>query len=333
MTNRSVSLNSTIKLKVVFNNFKSEPVNPSEITLVITKPNSDQIVINDGFLNLETGFFVYEFNQTDIAGNYTEEWIALIDGEEILYDFHFTVYAGGEIKAGQNIIDYNELILITLDSTISDFEGNQLNEDYEFYYCTEFNPFYAPIEMLRVECGTWMNDIPDDTLGLAIHWSSIKADQFTCKKPVGQNYFYARTRFVLFDAAISLFTMPVGAYGSNSKTHKTLGDLSVQNADLDLDIKDLLKEYKEQRDEWMRVINAGGHVTFGQSFGTTFGEKGIKRSDKNLISRQWHDPWNEYYWLPTNNSKYMKPGENKYKSGYTIWNYHYFTTGRLGRGQ
>jgi hypothetical protein len=328
---RKVSLNQSIKLKVLFTDYNDNPVDPSQFELLITKPDQTQVNIIDGFTRVELGFYYIDFSTTDLSGIYKEEWIALIDGVEIAFDFEFEVTSGGKIINRQNKIDYNQLILITIDESIEDVDGNLLGETEEMFFCTEFNPFYAPIEMLRVECGTWMNDIPDDTLALAIHWSSIKANQITCKKPVGPNYYYARTRFVLFDAAISLFTMPVGSYGSNSKTHKTLGDLSVQNSDLDLDIKDLLKEYKEQREEWFRVVNAGGHITLGQSLGPTFASKSAKRPDHNLISRQWHDPWNEYFWIPTNNSKYRKPGEEKYKSGFTIWNYYYFTTSRLGR--
>jgi len=328
---RRVSLNQSIKLKVLFTDSNNTPIDPVQFELLITKPNGDQVNILNGFTRVETGFYYIDYSTTDFAGFYKEEWTALIDGVDTVFDFDFEVTSGGKIINHQNMIDYNQLILITIDESIADVDGNTLEQTEEVFFCTEFNPYYAPIEMLRVECGTWMNDIPDDTLALAIHWSSMKADQITCKKPVGPNYYYARTRFVLFDAAISLFTMPVGSYGSNSKTHKTLGDLSVQNSDLDLDIKDLLKEYKEQKEEWLRVVNAGGHITIGQSLGPTFASKSAKRADHNLVSRQWHDPWNEYYWLPTNNSKYKKPGEEKYKSGFTIWNYYYFTTSRLGR--
>ena len=328
---KKINLNSSIKLKVLFTDFSDNAVNPESFYLLITKPDNTQEEITEGFIQVEQGFFYFDYLNTNQAGIYTEEWIATINGQEISFDFKFEVLSGGKIVQKENLVDYNQVILVSLSNEISGLDGSKLVKDEEVYYCTEFNPFYAPVEMLRVECGSWMNNIPDDTLALAIHWSSKKADDITHRKPVGPNYFFARTRFVLFDAAISLFTMPVGSYGSNSQTHKTLGDLSVQNSDLDLDIKDLLKEYKEQREEWFRVVNAGGHITLGQSLGPTFASKSAKRPDHNLISRQWHDPWNEYFWIPTNNSKYRKPGEEKYKSGFTIWNYYYFTTSRLGR--
>lgn len=332
---QKVVLNSNIKLKVLFSNFKGESITPASIVLNIIKPDLTIETINVGFVEVEKGYYYFDYLNTNLEGIYTQEWIAEIDGEEVQFDDKFEVFSGGIIKTSYSTLDYNKLIFIEISDTIKAADGTSFSEEenLEYYFCTELNPFYAPIELLRVECGTWMNDIPDDTLALAIHWSSIKADELTCKKPVGEHYYYARTRFVLFDAAISLFTMPVGAYGSNSKTHKTLGDLSVQNADLDLDIKDLLKEYKEQRDEWMRIVNAGGHITFGQSLGPTFAEKRVRNKNYVGISRQWHDPWGEYYWQPTVNSKYKKPGEDKYKSGFTIWNHFYYTTARLGRGQ
>ena len=333
MTTRNpINLGETIRLKVVLKDSFNKPIDPSTIALTISDPTGAQEVIDPlNFVKVDTGFYYVDYSPI-LPGIYLETWTYSLFSVDYTVNHSFETLANNILISDQKPLDYNRLIQIEISPNIMSLDGEVIGDVEEHYFITEFNPFYAPIEILRVECGSWLNDVPDETLALAVHWASIKADELTCKKPVSERYYYARTRFVLFDAAISLFTMPVGSYGSNSKTHKTLGDLSVQNSDLDLDIKDLLKEYKEQRDEWLRVLNAGGSITLGQSLDPTFASKGSKRPDYLAVSRQWQDPWGEYFDQPTVNSKYMKPGENKYKSGFTRWNQYYFTTTRVGNG-
>ena len=87
-----------------------------------------------------------------------------------------------------------------------------------------------------------------------------------------------------------------------------------------------MTELKLERDEWWRVVNAGGKIMPGQGLGPTYAIKGGARKDMPKVSREWHDPWNEYYTQPSANSKYRRPGEQKYKSGFTRWSEYYFTS-------
>ena len=174
--------------------------------------------------------------------------------------------------------------------------------------------------------GSWASLVPDDSLALAIHWSSLEADAITSMSIVSEQYFYARTRFVMYDAAVKLFSMPIGASGNSGK-QKQLGDLLIEDGSgLDYSIKDLIVELKQERDEWWRVVNAGGNIVLGQGLGPSSASKGSKT--KLQRSREWHDPWNEYYIQPTSNSLYRKQGESTYKHGFTGWNKAKFTGAR-----
>lgn len=331
-TRNPINLGESIRLKVILKDSFNRAVDPTTINLTISDPNAVDTIIDPlAIIKADVGFYYVDFIST-VPGIYLETWTYNLLGKDYTVNHSFEVLDNNILSADRLPLEFNRLIEIEISPNIMSLDGEVIGDLEPHYFLTEMNPFYAPIEILRVECGSWLNDVPEETLALAIHWSSVKADELTCKKPVGERYYYARTRFVLFDAAISLFTMPVGSYGSNSKTHKTLGDLSVQNSDLDLDIKDLLKEYKEQRDEWLRILNAGGSITLGQSLDPTFAQRGSKRPDYLAVSRQWQDPWGEYFDQPTVNSKYKKPGEDKYKSGFTRWNQYYFTTTRVGNG-
>ena len=105
---RKINLNSSIKLKVLFTDFSDNPVDPESFYLIITKPDQEQVTIDVGFVRVELGYYYLDFNNTNLEGVYTEEWIATINGQEISFDFQFEVLSGGKIQQKQNLIDYNQ---------------------------------------------------------------------------------------------------------------------------------------------------------------------------------------------------------------------------------
>ena len=184
--------------------------------------------------------------------------------------------------------------------------------------------------MLRMEMGSWVNLVPDDTLAFAIHWSSLEANSITSRGAVTDQYYYARTRFVMYDAAIKLFSMPISLNGVG-KT-KQLGDLLIEDGSvLEYSLKDLISELKEERDEWWRIVNARGTIVAGQGLGPTSATKGAANGLKK--SREWHDPWSEHYIQPTQNSQYRRQGQGKYRHGFTGWDEHYYTSMKNGIGR
>ena len=54
-------------------------------------------------------------------------WTFVVNGENVQITNNFTVKNGGTIQALQNGLDFNSLILIELDSSIADTDGNILN--------------------------------------------------------------------------------------------------------------------------------------------------------------------------------------------------------------
>lgn len=317
---------SPVKLRVLFYNDCKEATNATDISLTVTKPDGASVTYNnqDDFVNVDTGFYYYTFTATDQIGTYNHAWTATVDSQEVSKTDSFEVKGGGTASLKMPELNKNELVVIELDSSIASMDGATLSISEFLSFSTEYSPFYCSTDMLLMELGPWAQDIPEDTLALAIHWSSIEADYITSNKPVNDRHAYALTRFVMYDAAIKLLTMPVGM-GGGSGGSKELGDLLIQGGSLDFSIKDLITELKLERDEWWRVVNAGGKIMPGQGLGPTYAVKGMGRSDARNVSREWHDPWNEYYTQPTANSKYKRPGESKYKSGFTRWSEYYFT--------
>ena len=325
-------LNKEIKLKVILTDDCGNLINAddgSNITVIVTLPDSSEIVYLStigGITKADDGFYYLTYTP-DQVGHYTDRWRILVNGEIVEITNNFTVKNGGTIQALQNGLDFNSLILIELDSSIADVDGNILNINQFLSFTTEYNPFYCSVEMVRMEMGSWVDLVPDDTIALAIHWSSLEANNITGVRPSSERYYHARSKFVMYDTALRLFAMPIGTTGSGGGGKKQLGDLLISSGtSLDFNIKNLIQELRLERDEWWRVVNAGGCIVNGQGLGPTVATKGGSISEKINRSREWHDPWNEHYIQPTQNSKYRRKGESKYKSGYTGWNEYYFTS-------
>lgn len=323
MNRKCVKLNGSIKLKVLFYDDCKEATNVDNLSLTVTNPNGASTVFNQ-FTNVDTGFYYLNYTGTTVSGEYTELWSATIDGTVVTKELKFEVVTGGLIYEVDTGLKNNELVVIELSPELKSTDGNKLQLKEYLSFSTIYDPFYCSVDMLSMELGPWAGEIPEDTMALAIHWSSLQADHITGKRPVSDRYEYARTRYVMYDAAIRLLTMPVGPDGRGGG-QKELGDLMISKGNLDFDIKSLLAELKLERDEWWRIVNAGGDIVSGQSLGTTFAEKGSRRSDKLPVSRGWHDPFDEYYVQPTANSKYKRTGESKYKSGYSRWSEYYYS--------
>ena len=307
-------INSAIKLKMLFTDTCGNPVDIQGATITFKNPNGVDVDPGLQVSKIDTGYYYVEYTPT-IAGTWNDLWTVGILGENITFEGSFEVISGGEVRQPKCGLDFNSLILIQLKG-LKDVDGNELLKDYKLFFTTEYNPFYASVEMLKMEMGSWIENVPDDTIALSIHWSSLEANNITGLKPKSERYYFARTRFVMYDAALRLFTMPAGSIGSNGK-QKQLGDLLIENSSsLDYDLKDLVKELKLERDEWWRVVNAGGCIVNGQGLGPSFARKsGAVKDYQN--SREWHDPWVEGYTQPSQNSKYRVFGEKKYKHGFT----------------
>ena len=321
---KSYDLNAEAKIRVLFFNTNSEPVSVTNLSLTVTNPNGAATTFNNGFANPDTGFYYYNYTTTNLSGIYNYIWTATVNGVVTTKESSFKINEGGLVSVTLPELNNNELVVIELNSSIKSLENESLSEHTYLTFSTQYDPFYCSVDMLIMELGPWAENIPHDTLALAIHWSSLEANYLTSNKPVDDRHSFALTKFVMYDAAIDLLRMPMGSAGS-SGSKKELGDLLVESGSLDFSIKDLLVSLKLERDEWLRVINAGGKIMPGQGLGPTFAVKGDARKDARKVSREWHDPWNEYYSQPSANSKYRRPGESKYKSGYTRWSDYYFT--------
>jgi len=263
---------------------------------------------------IATGFYEYIYTvpswsttiDDDDIGGWADIWVAQTGGMPIVAQLSFSVAELGKIKTQS--IDGNTLVVILLDEDIADTSGNTLGEETQLSFSTEYSPYYASPDLIRLECGGWIDGVPDETLSLFIHWSSLEADELVgnTKNQDGKNLSLAKTKFAIYDAALRVLLLPADLGGKT----KSLGDLLIKNND---NFKYIIDDLKANRSEWERVVNAGGAIVRGQGLAPTYAVKGAKTSGGRKVGRLWRSPRETTFDQPTVNKKTIESGESRYK--------------------
>jgi hypothetical protein len=274
---------------------------------------------------ISKGFYEYEYSvaTNSVGGEWHDVWVGAFNSNDATQFLYFTV--ADEILLGEQGIAQNEFIVVDLDASIADItDGTTLGGDVPLSFTTKYNPFYASVDMVRMTVGSVLDIIPDDTLAMMIHWSSVEAKTIATMPVKGKLFDLAKAKFVIFDASLRACMLPglnSNGVGGNSKT---LGDLSIKTAStasgvgvlssgIDLET---LKWFRDQRDEWWRVVNAGGTIVPGQSLDPEFVKQGIYDPDRYVSGRGWDDPSLYAYTQPGANTKSVNPGHRRASFGY-----------------
>lgn len=230
---------------------------------------------------------IYSYSYTVPASQMTNWWFDLweatlngISGSAVM---QFLVQG---TDYGTTPLSSNLIVQITLDSTISDLSGNELGDDYEFWFTTTFDPMYSDPVLVKVYAGNWVSDIADETLLIMLYESSKLADDITPTGITINTSFYnnARSRFVTADAVLRLLSIPVNQGGMM----KQLGDLLVKRDGANF--SDMVNRINKERDEWYRVVNAGGNIGLGESMPPISIVKGDADPDRRNAGRLWIRP-------------------------------------------
>lgn len=255
------------------------------------------------------GFYEVNYLVPDTQeGTWNDLWVVEINGIKTYSYFSFNVKKQNRIQL--QMIGENTLVVVLLSPDIADTSGNTLGEEYQLAFSTKYNPYYASPDLVRLEVGQMLDPIPNDTLSLFIHWASKEADAITGAKVRNrQMYDMAKTKFVVYDTALRALMLPVNLAGKT----KRLGDLMIQN---ESSFRDVIPELKKLREEWFRVVNAGGNIVPGQGLSPTYAVKGIKDPNRGLIGRNWHSTYEYPYRQPAGNFSSIARGEIKSKKGF-----------------
>lgn len=261
---------------------------------------------------LSTGYYeyVYTVPSGGTAGVWYDVWDADVDTVDVTSQLSFTVVSGTTV-ATQSLSN-NTMVIIELDSSIGNVAADAtLSTDQQLYFTTKYSPLYASPDLVRLEVGAWISYIPEDTLALMIHIASKEADFIQGPSACNTHRLrFARMKFVVFDTAVRVLSLM--GHGitpsalSNSGGKKMLGDLSIQsggNSSATEVNGEIIAWVAAQREEWFRVVNAGGCIVPGEGLGPTFAVKGVHDPDRRMTGRLWEDPSEYHYAQPTSNAK------------------------------
>ncbi len=256
---------------------------------------------------LSAGYYQYSYTVpiTYEAGTWHDVWVGVVNGITNITMLDFVVEEAIEIDP--QTIGINTMIIVELDNTITNLDGDATLETTKLYYTTTYSPLYASPDLVRAEMGPWIDYIPDDTLALMIHWASLEAQFIQGPQTESWgNLKLARTKFVIYDAALRA-AMQVGGGNSAGYTtggKKQLGDLVIGQGEVVATVdEDTISWLREQRREWWRVVNAGGNIVPGQGLTPTYSVKGVFDPDRRNVGRLWDDITTKNYPIPTVNKK------------------------------
>lgn len=241
------------------------------------------------------------------TGSWSDLWVAKIGGVTVTSHFVINVVSVGSVTT--QTISNNMLIVVTIDSSVAGASGNALSEETHMTFSTTYSPYYASPDLVRLECGSWLDSIPDDTLSLMIHWASLEADMIAVGGSSGSLLTNGRTKFVIYDCALRCLTIPINMGGRT----KQLGDLMIRN---DSTFVEVVSELKRKREEWFSVVNARGSIVPGQGLGPTSAIKGRYDPDRVRQGRTWHSPKDFPYAQPGANTRLRRSDQRKYKKGF-----------------
>lgn len=216
------------------------------------------------------------------------------------------------IIVGSGQIRDNNIITVTLDSTIANQSGTALGTDYEWSFSTTYDPLYCTVRRLRLAIGAFISDVPDDTLNLAIHVASLAADELTWNSENNDDSYYqfAREMWTCCRAQEILLTNTLG--GSGSLKSKKLGDLQVEyNTSSDTNFP--LQRALDCQAKWEGVLLAGGQQV-QKAVGVT---KGLLDTDRPPVGRGWyHSADNVTHQVPVGNARVLFNNHSRYRKHY-----------------
>jgi hypothetical protein len=263
------------------------------------------------------GCYSYEFPIPGNAGFgvWFDRWNADIDGQAVEAVFMFAVVGGGSIGTSQ--LFENNRVTVIIDGELLDVDGNLLSNDYDWYFTTTYTPLYSSVRKMRLELGPLINQLPDDTINLAIFEASLLADAISFPSASSNTEYFtvARREYVTCLAGAMLLSNK----GTQGKV-KRLADLSVE---LSGDPNDKLKDLYSCIGKWDHVIKSNGELATGTSLKPRSVVKGEFDPDKPVIGRLWTQ-WSHLLEnnVPAANSKTRKRGSRRAKNTFTgpRWN-------------
>jgi len=156
---------------------------------------------------------------------------------------------------------FNNEITVTVSELTADSTGDLLGSKYKFMFTMPYRPFYCQIPRIRAAIGSFIREVPDDTIARTIFFNSIEA--YNIANTIYSQYLWdidsptfaaqmwvcCKTQYDLLYAKL----LDMASVGPGMI--KRLGDFSIQEStDIQAGVKGALQKALSCTDAWFRLI-------------------------------------------------------------------------------
>jgi len=317
-TRTAASPGHDLELVVYIRNSAEDLAVASGVATYIFDPDGDVSDFSTALAMLtpvspSTGVYVstYTVPYNPTAGVWHDRWTGWLDGEALSYVFDFNVVDSGIIT--ETSLRSNNVVTITIDKDVRSSEGGSLEEDYEFYFTTEYTPTYTHYNQIMLDIGRYVRNIPKDTIWRAILSASLEANDRSLVSPdtvaLSDYFLFARRMWtrcraeeVLLLEAMQDFDIKRKRVGDHDVTwHENQAKIALEKA-------------LACMEDWLPAMESGGvKIKRAAHF-----VKGDNDLDRPAFGRDWISPDADISGriMPAGNVKYKGPYLRRYSKTY-----------------
>jgi hypothetical protein len=155
----------------------------------------------------------------------------------------------------------NNEITVTVSDQAKDYAGVALGNQYRFMFTTPYRPYYCTVPKIRAVIGSFIRDIPDDTIARNIYLNSLEIYNIA-------NTIYSQYKWDIDSptfAAIMwtccktqydlLYAKLLDMASTGPGQIKRLGDFSIQEStDIQAGVKGALQKALDCSNAWMKLV-------------------------------------------------------------------------------
>jgi hypothetical protein len=183
----------------------------------------------------------------------------------------------------------NNIVILKLDKSIADTDGNTLGSDHEYYFSTTYTPLYSSERRIRLDLGPLISDVPQETIMLAILEASLQAQANSFSSTIYNNDYFVQARWE-YTTCLAESLLVKALLGDSTLTDgmtKRLGELSVSRDGGIDNLNNLLYRLEDCVYSWEIAVQTGGNISRGTSVKPQSSVKGALARDAMFVGRQW----------------------------------------------
>jgi hypothetical protein len=184
----------------------------------------------------------------------------------------------------------NNIVYLTMLSSIAATDGDTLGRDTYYYFTTSYNPMFSSIRRVRLDMGSFIANVPDEAIYLALFEASLQANEnalYTSTITNGSLYLMAKREYTTCMAELILAKALLGNSGVSERMSKSLGDLAVSRGGNLSGLKEALAKFEDCAVRWEITLQSGGDIGPGMSLRPQVSIKGAWAEDAIVVGRQW----------------------------------------------